>query len=58
MSFYGLLWLLFGWLMGFCLAIGAVTFYADGHTDPLTQGAGVALLALWAWDVRRWMRRG
>ena len=47
MTIYGLVFRLFGWLIGGGMLLGKWTFWRDGHVDSLSRLAGAGLLALW-----------
>ncbi len=48
MSFYGVVFRLFGWVVGLGLIMGELSYYEDGRTDDTMVAAGVAILLLWA----------
>jgi len=52
-SFYGLIFRLFGWLIAIGLIAGEITYYDDGSTDGSMKALGVVILLFWAWAVLR-----
>jgi hypothetical protein len=46
-TLYGLIFRLFGWLIGGMLVLGKWTFWQDGHVDATGRLAGVGVLILW-----------
>jgi hypothetical protein len=55
MTIYGLIFRLFGWVIGLGLVTGELTYYDDGHTDAWMVLVGIGILILWGWPIVRWL---